>query len=216
MTSIKFCGLTRPTDATWAATLGAAYAGVIFAHDSPRRVTPAAARAVFDAVADSVERVGVFGEAAVDEIAEIAAVTRLDVVQLHGNPTIDGVRELRSFFGGQIWAVAGVASSNGSIGQATHDLAAEVDAILLDTTVAGVTGGRGLPFDWKALEADVQLLANRASIIVAGGLSAANVGDAIRLLSPATVDVSSGVEVAPGIKDHALMRSFAEAVRSAS
>ncbi|MBA3404843.1 MAG: phosphoribosylanthranilate isomerase [Gemmatimonadaceae bacterium] len=216
MTSIKFCGLTRPEDAHWAAALGAAYAGVIFARTSKRRVTPESAREVFDAIADSVERVGVFDDAPVAEIAGIAAATALDIVQLHGSAGVAGVRQLRAVFRGQIWAVAGLDPLNGSLGDEAGDLAEVADAVLLDTAAGGITGGSGIAFDWMALAEDVHSLATRTKVIIAGGLSPENVGDAIRLLSPVTVDVSSGVEYSPGIKDHALMRSFAEAVRSAS
>lgn len=216
MTSIKFCGLTRPEDAHWAAALGAAYAGVIFAPGSRRRVGPDTARAIFDAIADSVERVGVFGDVPASEIAEIAFATGLDVVQLHGAAGVAGIRQLRELFRGKVWAVAGLDPANGSIGQEAAGLAEVADAVLLDTAVGGITGGTGIAFDWNALASDVERLAARTPVVIAGGLTPANVGEAIRLLSPATVDVSSGVEFSPGIKDHALMRSFAEAVRSAS
>lgn len=216
MTSIKFCGLTRPGDAHCAATLGASYAGVIFVHGSRREVTPEVALHVFDAVADSVERVGVFGDAPIEEIAATAAATSLDVVQMHGRSGTAGARELRSLFRGKIWCVAGVDASTGLLSADVHHLADAADAVLLDTSVGGSTGGTGTPFPWEALAEDVRRLAGRIPVIIAGGLSSENVGEAIRLLSPVTVDVSSGVEVSPGIKDHVLMRSFAEAVRSAS
>lgn len=216
MTSIKFCGLTRPEDAHWAAALGAAYAGVIFAPDSKRRVTTDTAIAVFDAVADSVERVGVFGDLPAEEIAGIAAATGLDIVQLHGTPGAEGIRQLREFFGGRVWAVVGLDPANGSISQEAADLAEVADAVLFDTAVGGIAGGTGIAFDWRALAAEVERLAEATPVVIAGGLTPVNVGEAIRLLAPAAVDVSSGVELSPGIKDHALMRSFAEAVRSAS
>lgn len=216
MTSIKFCGLTRPEDASCATLLGASYAGVIFAESSRRRVTPERARLVFDALADGVERVGVFGDAPIAVIASTAADTGLDVIQMHGRLGVAAVRRLRALFRGKVWAVVGVDPASHSIGQEAHDLAGEADAILLDTRIAGVSGGSGISFDWRALADDVRRLAAKAPVIVAGGLSVANVGEAIRLLAPVTVDVSSGVEASPGIKDHDLMRSFAEAVRSAS
>ncbi len=216
MASVKFCGLTRPEDAGFAENLGAAYVGVIFADESPRRITPARARLVLGLPRNGVQRVGVFGSASVDEIAAIADDTYLDVVQMHGRFGSDSVRELRTMFRGEIWAVAGVDHASGSIGRDVYDLADEADAILLDTAIGGVSGGRGRSFDWRAMSNDVHMLATRVPVVVAGGLTHETVGEAIGLLSPATVDVSSGVEASPGIKDHALMRAFAEAVRSAS
>lgn len=216
MTAIKFCGLTVPGDAAFAASLNASYAGVIFAQDSRRRVDSAQARAIFDAGSGVLMRVGVFRSQNAGVIAAIASAVHLDVVQLHDSFDRAEIVRLRTYFSGLIWIVAGVTVGSTSLDRQIHDIASDVDGILLDTSVAGISGGSGQTFDWSALRDDALDLQAHVPVLVAGGLHPENVGAAIGLLSPAAVDVSSGVESSPGIKDHSLMRSFAEAVASAS
>lgn len=205
---IKFCGLTRPEDTSTAAMLGAAYVGAVFA-GGPRHLAAGRASEVLSAAGEGVKRVGVFGAAGPAEVAQVARVAGLHVVQLHGDPDAEYVRRVRGEFGGVVWAVVRVAA--GSLALRVAELDPEADAIVLDSLVPGQLGGTGSSFDWR-LAADGGR-PRKARLVAAGGLAAHNVGEAIRVLAPHVVDVSSGVESAPGIKDHQRMRAFADAVR---
>jgi phosphoribosylanthranilate isomerase len=205
---IKFCGLTRPEDASAAATLGAAYVGVVFA-GGPRHLDAGRASEVLSAAGEGVKRVGVFGASEPAEVARVARVAGLDVVQLHGDPDAEYVRRVRGEFGGVVWAVVRVAA--GSLALRVAELDPEADAIVLDSLVTGRLGGTGSPFDWQLVADGAR--PRKARLVAAGGLAAHNVGEAIRVLAPHVVDVSSGVESSPGIKDHQRMRAFADAVR---
>jgi phosphoribosylanthranilate isomerase len=208
---VKFCGLTRREDAAMAATLGAEYAGVIFA-GGPRRLDPVRARAVFDGLEGrATRRVGVFGSQAVEEIAAIADEVALDVVQLHSGATVDRLLELHERFDGEVWAVVGVGTAG--VGDVSPILP-HAAAIVLDTSVGGRSGGTGRSFDWGAAAEELRPSRGRMRLVLAGGLTPGNVVGAIAVLSPEVVDVSSGVEASPGIKDPALMRAFAAAARS--
>jgi phosphoribosylanthranilate isomerase len=210
-TEIKFCGMTRAEDAQEAARLGAAYVGVIFA-GGPRRVTAAQAAQVFGGMSNGVRRVGVFADDQEDLLDQSASELGLHVVQLHGNPDPAEIRRIRRRFRGAVWSVVRVA--DGRLPPSTGELFAEADGVLLDASVAGKLGGTGVPLPWADLVEQLRPLrkGSKAKLVVAGGLRAENVGEAIRLLRPGIVDVSSGVETAPGIKDHARMRAFRDAV----
>ncbi|HUR91582.1 MAG TPA: phosphoribosylanthranilate isomerase [Gemmatimonadaceae bacterium] len=207
MTAIKFCGMTRSEDAAEASRLGAAYVGSIFA-PSARRVSPDQAATVW-AAAHGARKVGVFGDASVGEILAAANESGLDVIQLHARTRDGTIEGLRSSFRGEIWAVlrvgeAGVLTDAGE--------SALADAILVDSYSESGLGGTGRAFDWGRESEAIRRLRGDKPLIVAGGLDPDNVGAAISALGPDVVDVSSGVEFAPGIKDHARMRAFAQAV----
>lgn len=206
MAEIKFCGLTRPEDARAASEVGAAYAGVIFA-GGPRRVIPDVARAVLDH-AGGARRVGVFGTQGTAEVERVARAVGLDVVQLHADPTPEVVRAARAATGAQVWAVVRLAG--GVLPGGIEELAAAADAIVLDARVEGQLGGTGVSLAWESLALPPAV----ARLVLAGGLTPDNVARGIRALRPEIVDVSSGVERSPGIKDEAAMRAFAAAVRS--
>ncbi|HEU6451314.1 MAG TPA: phosphoribosylanthranilate isomerase [Gemmatimonadaceae bacterium] len=205
---IKFCGLTQPADASFAASLGASYVGAIFA-GGPRAITPERAAELFEAAGGTARRVGVFGADRPADVARAARAAALHVVQLHGDPTADYVARLREECDLTVWAVVRVAS--GSAEERIVELDGLADAIVLDAFAPERLGGTGKTFDWHRAAAWVR--PRHASLVVAGGLTAQNVGEAIHTLAPDVVDVSSGVESAPGIKDHQRMRAFAEAVR---
>lgn len=207
---VKFCGLTRAEDAEFAASLGAAYVGVIFA-ESPRRLDPGAASSVLAGVRGRATTVGVFGAATVESIATVATEAGVDVVQLHGDPTPGVVERVRPFFGGDVWAVIRISGSE--IPKQAAALFGVADAVVLDAKVAGRLGGTGTAFDWEGIARTLDRRRVRARVILAGGLSPDNVAHAVRVVAPDVVDVSSGVESAPGIKDHARMRAFSDAVR---
>lgn len=212
MAEVKFCGFTRPADAAFASSLGAAFVGTIFA-GGPRLLTPAAARTAFEAAASAgpARRVGVFGSQGVEEILAIALETGLDVVQLHGASHSRTVSELRRSFGGEVWRVLRM---SGASRKPDLRVAAEgVDAVVLDAFAEDRLGGTGVPVDWVSLASTLERSGRPPRLVLAGGLTPDNVKRAIELVAPDVVDVSSGVESAPGIKDEALMRAFAEAAR---
>ncbi len=209
-TAIKFCGICRREDVLLASDLGAAYVGAIFA-PSPRRITPEAAADIF-AASSGPKKVGVFGGASAGEILEAAGVAALDVIQLHSEPAGGMIAELRTGFRGEIWAVVRIADDGlpSSLAESS-----EADAILVDSYSRSQLGGTGRPFDWARSADEIRRLAAGKRLIVAGGLDPQSVGVAIHALDPDVVDVSSGVESAPGVKDDALMRAFASAVAAA-
>ncbi len=212
MADVKFCGLTREADAAHAGSLGATHAGVIFA-GGPRLLTPDRARRVLDALPAGVRRVGVFGAADPAAMAEAAAGARLDVVQLHAATTAAEVEAARRATGLTVWAVARVA--DGRLPECHALLAAAADALVLDTLVPGGLGGSGVATDWEELARELDRHGRPARLVLAGGLRPETVTRAVALVSPDAVDVSSGVESAPGIKDHARMTAFAAAARGA-
>ena len=213
MAEIKFCGLTRAVDAEHAVALGAAYVGVIFA-GGPRLLTIRQAAEVFARVPDAVSRVGVFADQTANEIAETAEAVGLSVVQLHAGADGPRVQQIRQFFDGDIWLAHRVKDDN--ILAAAAELTTYGDGIVLDTFVPTVLGGSGKAMDWDRLAPRVDTIRHSKRLILAGGLRPENVARAIATISPDVVDVSSGVEAAPGIKDHERMRAFRDAVLEAS
>ena len=210
---IKFCGLTRPDDAREAVRLGATYVGVIFA-GGPRMLTVERAREVFADVPPSVKRVGVFAEQSAHEIGRVARELSLGVVQLHVEPSVRRIEQLRREVDGAIWPVLRVRGTE--LPLAAAELAESGDGLLLDAFVPGALGGTGVSLPWHELLSHVAELRRNRQIILAGGLRPENVGVAIASLGPDVVDVSSGVEQSPGVKDHDRMRAFRDAVQNAS
>jgi phosphoribosylanthranilate isomerase len=154
-------------------------------------------------------RVGVFGDQGADEIAMLAARAQLDVVQLHGASDADLVASLRANFAGEVWRVLRVGEElpDGALRSAADG----ADAVLVDALVPGRLGGTGAAVDWERLRGVLDRGGRPPRLVLAGGLRPETVERAILLVAPDVVDVSSGVETAPGIKDHVQMRAFAEA-----
>ena len=200
--------MTRHADATFASEIGASYIGAVFA-PGPRQVTVESARKIFDSMGGAL-RVGVFGTNDVREIARVADAVELDVVQLHADPTPDDVHSVRSGFGGDVWAALRIEST--VVPDSLEELVDAADGVVLDAKSSGRLGGTGKTLPWHELAPDVTRARTGSLIILAGGLTPQNVGTALRDLAPDVVDVSSGVEDAPGIKNHQLMRDFADAV----
>jgi len=207
---VKFCGLTRPEDAAFASDVGAAYVGAVFA-GGPRNVAPEQAAKVFARVAPDVRRVAVVGADFRLVLPDILRVVRPDVVQLHGDPVVRDVRDARALGAPSVWAAVRVEGT--TLPAAAADLMGEADALLLDARVAGRLGGTGTALPWPALAVAVATIRFGGTLVLAGGLTPANVADAIAALNPDVLDVSSGVERAPGVKDHELMVQFADAAR---
>ncbi len=195
-----------------AATCGARYAGVILT-ESPRFIDAPSAAKLFEGVRDSVHRVGVFGREEPDDIARLAREAGLDVIQLHGDPTPSIVRRLHFDTGLRIWAAVRIAGAE--LPENFEAVAAAADAIVLDAYASDRLGGTGRRLDWPALAAPIAARRGKALLVLAGGLTPTNVREAIDALAPDVVDVSSGVEISPGVKDHELMRAFADAALSA-
>lgn len=216
-TVVKICGLVQPSDAAAAAAAGARYVGAILA-GGPRHLSPSAARDVFTQ-AGTATRVVVVGHEPVDDIVRSAMAAGADVVQLHGDPSPRMVLDLRERWPGGIWAVLRVPPHAFDAVRAA-ELFAVADGVVLDTFVPGPLGGTGVPFDWRALAAPLRQIRaapeSCALLVLAGGLTPENVQTGIRVLAPDVVDVSSGVESAPGIKDHTRLQRFIAAARGDS
>lgn len=207
---VKVCGLTEPTHVEQAAALGATYVGLIFYPPSPRFVDPARARGLAAHVPAHVGTVGVFVDASDTEIEAVLQAVPLDLLQLHGDETPERVREVALRFGCQVIKALRVEEADDLAPLAHHAEAA--DMILLDAKPprdAAWPGGHGLSFDWRLLEG-LELAKPWA---LAGGLHAGNLEAAIALTGAPMVDVSSGVESRPGVKDPAKLEAFFAAVR---
>ena len=200
--------MTRHEDAAFASEIGASYIGAVFAQ-GPRQMTVESARRVFDSMGGAL-RVGVFGTNDVREIGRIADAVELDVIQMHADPSADDVHAVRSSFGGEVWAALRLSGS--SLPSSAEDLFDAADGIVLDAKSPDKLGGTGQTLPWHDLAPEISRMRTGGIVVLAGGLTPQNVGSAIRSLAPDVVDVSSGVEESPGIKDHQLMRDFAEAV----
>ena len=209
MVDVKICGLTRPVDAEYADAAGASYLGVIFA-GGPRQRLPAQAKETL--AGRRARKVGVFAGQAESEIAEIAREVGLDVVQLHGVSTSEHVQAVRAATGLEVWAV--LRTPDGVLPADAEDLADEADALVVDALVPGQLGGTGVVIPWLTLGESLDAMERGHRIVLAGGLTPENVAEAIDYVSPSVVDVSSGVESAPGIKDHARVRAFIAAAQS--
>lgn len=210
MTRIKICGITSPEDAQAASAAGADMVGLVFA-PSPRRVDTAAAIRIAAALPPFVLRVGVFVDAGYDTLVQTAAAVGLDLLQLHGSEDNTLIERLQRA-GHKV--VKAVRVKDSSSVEAIGDVAA--DAVLLDAAAGGRAGGTGQTFDWSlAIRARAILEegGRRVPLILAGGLRPENVAEALRLVRPDAVDVSSGVEASPGIKSPARMREFVMKVR---
>jgi phosphoribosylanthranilate isomerase len=212
LAKVKFCGMKRPQDAALAAEIGASYIGAIFA-DSPRRVSIDEARALFDAAGEGVKRVGVFGTNDANEIARASESARLDVVQLHADPSAREVAEIRKHFHGDVWAAIRIVGSH--IPAEAENLFEVADAVVLDARSEKALGGTGQALPWDALAVDLARDRGSSAVVLAGGLKPTNVASAIRTLAPDIVDVSSGIEQSPGKKDPWLMREFFAAASGA-
>ncbi len=206
VTRIKFCGITRLDDAELAVANGAWAVGLIFWPNSPRRAEPGAAAEIAAAVKRRAEVVGVFVNAALDYVAEIADGVGLTMIQLHGEEGPAYCSEAARRTGCKVIKAVRVRS-----GADVRALASfHTDYHLLDSYSAGVPGGTGETFSWEIARAH----RGRVPVILSGGLTSDNVADAIAAVHPYAVDVASGVELSPGRKDPDKLAAFAAAVRS--
>ncbi len=206
---VKICGLTRSVDAEFADAAGASYLGVIFA-GGPRERSPEDARATL--AGRRARRVGVFANQTPADIAAVASLVGLDVIQLHGASDPQRVLDVRAATGLEIWGV--VRTASGALPADVEELAEVADALLIDAMAPGQLGGSGRTIPWLELGEALDAMTAGYRIVLAGGLTRDNVAEAIDYVSPMVVDVSSGVESSPGIKDQKLVRAFIAAARA--
>jgi len=216
MTAIKICGLTRRSDADHAVTTGTGYIGAILA-SGPRLLTAVQAKTVLGPRRHGVRRVAVFGSQSAAEVVTLVQQLDLDVAQLHGDVTVDDIHHILSATSRAVWPVLRVEGTE--LPPRAAELAAASGWLVLDAKVVGQLGGTGVALDWLGLAGQVAALRHAlpaVQLVLAGGLRASNVAEAIRLLAPDVVDVSSGVETAPGVKDPAAVEQFVNAVQTAT
>ena len=209
--SVKICGLTAPDALRAAVDAGARYVGFVFFPKSPRHLEPAAARDLTSHVPVGVAKVALTVDATDAELDRLLDMVPLDMLQLHGKENPARVSEIRSRFGLPVMKAIGVADE---ADLAAIDLYSDVaDQLLIDAKPpknADLPGGNGLAFDWRLLAGRKYW---RRPWMLAGGLTPDNVAEAVRMTGARQVDVSSGVESAPGVKDPALIDAFIRATR---
>jgi tryptophan synthase beta subunit len=198
---VKICGITRAEDALLAADLGASAIGFVFSRHSPRYITPERARAIVRSLPACVSVIGVFVDEPADALRDIARFVGLSAVQLHGSETPEAAAGLGLRI---VKAVSATPEAMLSFESWPRSI-----TLLVDAEDAGRREGTGLRADWQVAHD----MARRRPLLLAGGLTPENVAQAIRQVRPAGVDVSSGVESAPGIKDGAALRRFFDAAR---
>jgi phosphoribosylanthranilate isomerase len=202
---VKICGLRESAHVAAAVQAGAAYVGFVFFEKSPRCVSVDQARALALTVPPGVAKVALVVDADDAQLDDITSTVPLDMLQLNGRESPDRVSAVRKRYGLPVMKAVGVATGDDLPALDTY--ARVADQILVDAKPrkgAVLPGGNGLPFDW-------QLIAGRrwpVPWMLAGGLTAANVAEALRLTGARQIDLSSGVELSPGVKDAALIAQF--------
>ena len=199
---IKICGITRLEDARFAVACGANAVGFVFWPGSPRSIDPARAQAIARSLPPFVTTVGVFVNQPADHVNGVAAAVGLGVVQLHGDETIEFAAGLNR----PVLKAMTLAT-----GDAAIDRWPSGTMVLLDAHDPVRRGGTGRTIDWTGAAS----VAARRPIVLAGGLNPDNVADAIARVQPYGIDVSSGVEAAPGVKDHGRLKQLFDAIRDA-
>lgn len=200
---VKICGITNLADAQAAVDAGADALGFMFYEPSARNIAPAAAREIIAQLPARVAKVGVFVNAPAETIRRIAAECGLDTVQLHGEETPEFCAQFAPL---KVWKAVRVRDENSLSGLHGY----KTDAWLLDSFVAGHAGGTGEKFNWNLAVTTKDL---GCPIILAGGLTPENIATAVQQVRPFGVDVSSGVESAPGKKDAARVKAFIQAAK---
>ena len=205
-TQIKICGVTNANDAKMCAELGADMIGFNFYPQSPRYVEPEVARQIIETLPSHADAVGVFVNGDADEIRNTANAAGVRCVQLHGDFSHDVGRELAREF-----RVIQVFSTHPQFRPEDVALFSHCD-VLVDAHHPDLRGGTGQMCDWSAARATLRF---SRFLILSGGLNAENVASAIKAVTPHAVDVCSGVESAPGVKDRRALEKFFAAVRAA-
>ena len=209
---VKICGLTRRADAEAAAAAGADYLGVVLAPGGARSVALGDVRILLEGLPG--RHVGVFVNASAAQMRHAAEALPLDVIQLHGDETPDAAAALRDGSGAAIWKAVRPRDSAEFL-DAIARFSGAADALLLDGWNAQARGGSGTPFPWDVVAAFRGEVPAGMALVIAGGLRTDNVADAVHRLRPDVVDVSSGVEDAPGRKNSLQIHSFVSTARAA-
>lgn len=202
-TAVKICGITRPEDALAAARAGAHAIGLVFYAKSPRFVTPARAAEIIRVLPPFITTVGLFVDATAQEVRAALAVAPVGLLQFHGDEPAAFCRQF-----GLAYIKAVRVRPGADLLQYARDYH-DAKALLLDAYVEGLHGGSGAAFDWSLIPRGLPL-----PVILSGGLTPENVMDAVRIVRPDAVDVSSGVESAKGIKDAQKIAAFIKGARS--
>ncbi|HQS60512.1 MAG TPA: phosphoribosylanthranilate isomerase [Polynucleobacter sp.] len=208
-TRVKICGLKTPADIDAAVAAGVDAVGFVFYPPSPRAVTPNIAASLITRLPAGVDAVGLVVNASDAQFEAIRAVAPITLWQFHGDETPEDCQRLAA---GQPWMKAARIGAQFPFEDFSLQYG-QASAFLLDALVEGYGGG-GVPFDWQGIP-QAWISANAPQVVLSGGLNVHNVGEAIARLHPCAVDVSSGVEISKGVKDHALMKQFIHAVRAA-
>jgi phosphoribosylanthranilate isomerase len=207
---VKICGLTRVEDAAAVVGAGADFAGLVFHPGSPRHLRPEQAQALAQRLRGRTRIVALFVDPPNDAIAQIIVAADPDLIQLHGRETPKRVAEVRARFGRPVIKAIGISDESDFENLSAHESVA--DMLLFDAKLGGnLPGGRGRTFDWRLLRG--RRIAK--PWLLAGGLDAGNVARAVQCSGAQAVDVSSGVEAEPGLKDGGAITAFVAAARTA-
>jgi phosphoribosylanthranilate isomerase len=219
MTWVKICGITNLEDALVAVEAGADAVGFVFYEKSPRKITVEAAREIVGKLPAGVEKVGVFVNHSAKQVARMAERAGLSAVQVYpfGSEERLGGDLLRKIQLRMFVAIPGerVTAEEGFGVFFSSEILRRTSAVFLDSGNSQRPGGTGKAFDWGGAAAPVRLMSKAVPVVIAGGLTAENVAEAIGILNPWGVDVASGVEAKPGKKDPGKVRAFVRAVRDA-
>jgi phosphoribosylanthranilate isomerase len=221
MTWVKICGTTNLEDALTAVEAGADAVGFVFYEKSPRNISVEVAREIVGKLPECVEKVGVFVNEPDSQVARIADRAGLGAVQVYPLNGDDDVLSidcaLKGFIGRLVVAIpSGRITSGDSFTRTfSRELLSRASAVLIDSGGSRQPGGTGIAFDWSNAADNVKAISEIVPVMIAGGLTAENVSEAIGILKPWGVDVVSGVEARPGKKDPEKVRAFVRAVREA-
>jgi phosphoribosylanthranilate isomerase len=211
---VKVCGLDAPDSVAMAVVEGAAMLGFVFYPPSPRNLAPAEAGRLVASVPSGIDRVGLFVDPTDAEIGAVLAAAPLDLIQLHGSETVERVRKVRATFKRPVIKAIKVETAADIDAAAAFDGVADwllFDAKPPKTLVNALPGGNRVSFDWRLLKGR----RFKRPWLLAGGLDADNLAEAVRLSGAPAIDVSSGIESRPGVKDPALIKAFLTAARAA-
>lgn len=204
MTQVKICGITNSQDAFAAIECGAAALGFIFYPPSPRYVKPEDAKKVISSLPDKMVKVGVFVNEKQEEIKRVIEFCALDMIQLHGDESMEFCHNFPA-------SIIIKAIELNNYDDVTRALDYNVSAIMIDRRHAGLYGGTGKTSNWD-LACSIK---NKKPLILSGGLNTENVAEALKTVAPNALDINSGIEKAPGVKDHTKLAQILEIIRAA-
>ncbi|MFA6567270.1 MAG: phosphoribosylanthranilate isomerase [Victivallales bacterium] len=202
---VKICGITRAEDAVFASGCGADAFGFVAYPKSPRFINASSVKGIAGKIPGNVMRVAVFVNPTIDEVKKYVGAG-VNAVQLHGDETADFAEEVAKF--AEVWKAIRPETPNDVLNYRDYP----ADKFLIDTFIGNAYGGTGKTADWESAKFAVENL--KAPVILAGGLNSANIAEAVESVRPYGVDVSSGVESSPGVKDHGKLTALFSKIRS--